>query len=166
MQEKLGREKTKIYLDTLQSNGFTFAHEAAFKGSLPILKTLVENGADVTAKTNLTPLFWAIIQGNTAASTFLIDYGSDLWLRDNFGNSMLFFVKNVECAQALLDKIKITQGEEAMHIFVTMPNNQGRSAWNYAMENETRQKAWGCMNTAKKYQIIADFLQKNGALPL
>ena len=66
--------------------------EAAEKGDLAAVRTMVEGGADVAAKNRYgqTALFLAVIRGHLDVAAYLIEKGSDGRLRDSFyGMSMM-----------------------------------------------------------------------------
>jgi len=64
---------------------------AMYDKSAEIIPWLIENGADIEARTNqgATPLLMAAQQGANVAVRFLLDRGADIEARDNEGNTPL-----------------------------------------------------------------------------
>lgn len=76
----LERECKNINLNQVGSNGRSPLQIAAFKGSLKIVKTLVQNGASVHYREpyNITALHEAAGNGHTAVVKYLLSVGADI----------------------------------------------------------------------------------------
>lgn len=66
---------------------------AAALAHLDVLRSLIENGADINASTadNCTPLMIAIEKGNINVATFLIEHGANVDLKDDRGDTALHY---------------------------------------------------------------------------
>jgi ankyrin repeat protein len=66
------------------SVGATALHWAAFKGHMPLVRFLVDRGADLNFQDNRkqTPLFWAITENRLDVADFLLAQGADPYLGD------------------------------------------------------------------------------------
>ena len=79
-------------LDLRDSYGRTPLSWAAENGHEPVVKLLLDKGADVESKNEyggLTPLFWAAENGHEAVVKLLLDNGADPESKDNFGRTPL-----------------------------------------------------------------------------
>ena len=56
--------------------------KASYYGNLPLVKYLVENGADITAEENAA-LRWASEKGHFDIVKYLVEHGADITARDN-----------------------------------------------------------------------------------
>lgn len=95
--------------------------QACTNNNLEMIKLLIENGADVnfTNIDNLTPLIFLVKDLDTQNNEiikYLIEQGADLYCDDNYGNCLLYLVKNtnkvdkVEIYKILVDAYK-AQGD-------------------------------------------------------
>jgi len=66
---------------------------AAYDGHLDIVSCLIENGADVNARTNFdsTPLMVACRNGHMNVVTYLLERGANMELQDKRGNTVLHY---------------------------------------------------------------------------
>ena len=73
--------------------GCTALHVAASKEHIDVLSCLVENGADIDARTkdNCTPLMIASRHNRVNAVTFLVEHGANINLKDKHGNTALHY---------------------------------------------------------------------------
>ncbi len=83
--------------------------EACNKNSINLVKSLVENGADVNQPdgNGNTPLFIACKNGNKALAKYLIDNGADVNQPDGNGNTPLFIACDrwyIDLAEYLIDR--------------------------------------------------------------
>ena len=55
------------------------------------MKLLLEKGADLESKDNfsLTPLFWAVADGQEAVVKLLLEKGAELGSKDDYGKTLL-----------------------------------------------------------------------------
>ncbi|MGB5965764.1 MAG: ankyrin repeat domain-containing protein [Sulfurimonadaceae bacterium] len=76
--------------------GQTLLHIASKKGLYPIVKTLIEKGADVNLvdTLNRTPLHYAILQQHYEIAKYLIKHGTDVSIADQEGNTPLYIYLN------------------------------------------------------------------------
>ncbi|KAL6617761.1 ankyrin repeat-containing domain protein [Neocallimastix sp. 'constans'] len=112
-------EQVRILLEhganpNVRSKTATPLVQSCIDGTLEIAKELIQHGADVNYLTNegLHPLFFLINEThkhNKEYIQYLIDQGSDLYCKDNYGNSLLYVLKNSN----KVDK------EEAYHTLIT-----------------------------------------------
>ncbi|MGB3694161.1 MAG: ankyrin repeat domain-containing protein [Spirulinaceae cyanobacterium] len=74
-------------------NSITALHYAAVKGNYEIVALLIENGADVNARSNesSTPLHWAMQSRNPETITLLIEKGADFEAVDQRGTTPLYW---------------------------------------------------------------------------
>ena len=79
-------------------------HEAAKKGDVEAVKTLLESGADVQAKEKKkgwTALHWAAYKGHGAVVTALLEYGADVNAKKKDGRTPRDVAKNNNIIQLL-----------------------------------------------------------------
>jgi ankyrin repeat protein len=85
---------------------------AVRKGDLAAVKTLLDSGANVNAKSpyGATPLFFAADRGNIEMVKLLIDRGADVNVKDTFyGSTALTFAaekERIEILKLLLAKVR------------------------------------------------------------
>ncbi|XP_029655622.1 serine/threonine-protein phosphatase 6 regulatory ankyrin repeat subunit C-like [Octopus sinensis] len=100
-------------------------------GNLEILKTLIENGADVNTKIKygMKPIHVAAYFGHLELTDYLVNYNISLEDDDDFGNTPLL----ISVQQRKLDVFAhlLTLGANGSH-----RNKRGKDAWTYAMELE------------------------------
>lgn len=72
--------------------GRTTLHEAALQDNIPMLRTLLEHGADVNERDDRgrTALFTAAFHGSAAAARLLLDHGAQVNACDERGENALF----------------------------------------------------------------------------
>lgn len=77
-------------VNTANAGGWTALHNAVMTGTLPVVKFLVSQGADINAKgnnTGMTPLHPAAAGGHLSVVKFLVSQGADVTARTNYGNT-------------------------------------------------------------------------------
>jgi ankyrin repeat protein len=90
-------------------NGYTPLDMAAFSiRYMPMVKLLVEKGADVNAQASsgATPLFWAVMREQRDELQYLIDHGANVNAADAYGDTILGMVLHMQYTsmiQILLD---------------------------------------------------------------
>jgi len=86
--------------------------EAATKGDLSVVESLIEEGAYVNARDNkgLTPLIWASAKNHVNVVTFLIKKGADINAKHHFGSTALISAAMNGCFEAT--KILIMNGAD------------------------------------------------------
>ncbi|MQM32728.1 MAG: hypothetical protein CRU78_20470 [Candidatus Accumulibacter phosphatis] len=82
--------KRRARLNTRNRNHETALSLAAFKGNLPIVRRLVEAGADVNLY-GWPPLIYAAFNGHTAVVEYLITRGANIDATTENGSTALFF---------------------------------------------------------------------------
>ena len=82
---------------------------AAASGQLDVLRSLIENGADINASTtdNCTPLMIAIEKGNINVATFLIEHGANVDLKDDRGDTALHYAVSRYILHNCNDSLKV-----------------------------------------------------------
>ena len=82
---------------------------AAALGKLDVLRSLIENGADINASTadNCTPLMIAIESGNINVATFLIEHGANVHLKDDRGDTALHYAISRYILHNCNDSLKV-----------------------------------------------------------
>ncbi|KAI9142531.1 ankyrin repeat-containing domain protein [Paraphysoderma sedebokerense] len=96
-------DSESVSANTRDVQNCTPLHWAAINSHFPVVKYLLDNGADVNAKGGdlvATPLHWAARQGHVQMSIYLIRHGADPSLSDNQGFSTLHLA--VHASQPLL----------------------------------------------------------------
>lgn len=83
----------------VQSKGLTPLAYTCINNSFAIAKELISYGADVNLETNegIHPLFFLMNETrkrNNEFIQYLIDQGADLYCKDDYGNSLLYVLKN------------------------------------------------------------------------
>jgi len=86
--------------------------EAATKGDLSTVESLIEEGAYVDARDEkgLTPLIWASANNHVNVVTFLIENGADVNVKHSFGSTALISATMNGCFEVI--KILITNGAD------------------------------------------------------
>ncbi|MDI9333912.1 MAG: ankyrin repeat domain-containing protein [Cytophagales bacterium] len=96
--------KTLIAKDAdVNKTGWTPLHYAATKGSVPVIKLLLEHHAYIDAESpnQTTPLMMAAMYGTFDAVKLLVDAGADVNLKNDQGLTALDFAKRVNRSDAV-----------------------------------------------------------------
>jgi ankyrin repeat protein len=77
-------------LDKLKSNGISALAIASIKGNLPIMKLLVNSGADINliGKSGVSPLYMAMKAQNLDCIQYLLEQGAQIFINDPIWNEM------------------------------------------------------------------------------
>jgi ankyrin repeat protein len=83
--------KMDIDINEHFESGWTALLAASAQGFMPIVKLLLEHGAnpDISNFNKITPLLYAVRYNNYEICSLLLEYGSDVNLQDIYGNSPL-----------------------------------------------------------------------------
>jgi ankyrin repeat protein len=128
-------------------DGSTPLHWAAWKGHIEIARLLLQNGAEVNAKSNdgSAPLHWAAIHGHVNILHLLVENGADLEAQSNNGWRALHRVAingNLPFIQELISRYHVDINARV--------NRRGRTALRWARMNG--------------YPEIITFLRANGGI--
>jgi ankyrin repeat protein len=114
-------------------------HDAAFKGSVLMITTLLEEGANVNARNRYSdiPLHFAAMQGHIEVITALLEAGADVNAFNKDGDTPLHeAAKNghVEVITALLDagadpNVRDERGKRAFDVIKTTNPLYGTPTW-------------------------------------
>jgi ankyrin repeat protein len=91
---KISLEEEPELINSLDKNGFTLLHHAAYSGNLDAVQLLVKKGADIYAKAKgcaWTPFFLASLQGHLEISEAFIKTGMQLDDKDRRGRSFIHY---------------------------------------------------------------------------
>jgi len=130
IEKKEKQAKIVKFLTTVDENGRTPLHKAAYIGNETLVKHLVsKERADVNAKTNTgaTPLHDAAAGGNVAVVEFLISEGTDVNAKTNTGATPLH-------SAAVNQKVEAVQFLVSKGANVNATNNDGKNALDMAKE--------------------------------
>jgi ankyrin repeat protein len=77
----------KVELNSLNQNGVTPLHQAAFANNVVVVELLLRRGADINKQSSdgCTPIHAAVQGGGSRAVALLIDYGADLFIENDNG---------------------------------------------------------------------------------
>ena len=77
----------KIQLNSLNQNGVTPLHQAAFANNVSVVELLLRRGADINKQSSdgCTPIHAAVQGGSSRAVALLIDYGADMFIENENG---------------------------------------------------------------------------------
>ncbi len=119
-QKEKSRQGYLNFINRKCANGYTALHYAAFRGNLEIIKILIENGADHTAKnTRGLNILHIAAQGDQPEVLiyFKEKYGMDINETDNNGSTPLHwacFMSSEVCVDFLLSWIDKVNVKESM----------------------------------------------------
>jgi hypothetical protein len=157
-------------------NGLTLLHYAAVRYNLPLVKFLVENGANVNARddTGRTPIFYVtdiwdeevsinkegLQKKNQAIINYLLRNGADLTLRDRLGNTIFHHLAELRSADQNIDLIKRLLLNADLNLLKSK-NDDDKTAWEIAHKNSSAQKIYtaiyqqavdlGLLSTQKRF---------------
>ncbi|KAL7935487.1 ankyrin repeat-containing domain protein [Trichoderma chlorosporum] len=118
--------------DWLPAQNATSLLVASYYGLRPIIKLLLEKGADIEMKGRIdgrTPLSWAAEQGHEAAVQLLLEKGAEIDAKDKKGQtSLLYAVKKEHEAITLL---LLKKGAD-----INAKDNKGQTSLLYAVKKE------------------------------
>jgi ankyrin repeat protein len=118
-------------------NGYTPLDLAAFSVRyMPMVKLLVEKGADVNAQASsgATPLFWAVMREQKDEVQYLVDHGANVNAADAYGDTILDMVLHMQYTsmiQILLDhNVDVNAIDQSQHrpLFYAMQMDDHRWA--------------------------------------
>ncbi len=102
-------------VDAQDDDGYTALHYAVLKSNVPMVKLLLDAGADPNKANRFgnTPFYYSFSQGepNIALTQLLLDYGADVNQRDKIGTTPLFRVVNFKKMSEVL-KLLIAAGAD------------------------------------------------------
>ena len=77
----------KIELNSLNQNGATPLHQAAYANNVAVVELLLRRGADINKQSSdgCTPMHAAVQGGSSRSVALLIDYGADLFIENDNG---------------------------------------------------------------------------------
>jgi hypothetical protein len=127
-------------------SGSTPLHDAAENGHIEIVRLLLQNGAEVNAKSNYgyTPLHCAASHGHIDILHLLVENGADLEAQGNYGERALHWAVlngNLPFIQELISRY---------HVDINARVNDGRTA------------LW--VARARNHSTVFTFLQSNGGI--
>jgi hypothetical protein len=134
-----------INVNVKDVSGSTPLHWAAYNGHIEIVRLLLQNGADVNAKSNYgSTLHWAASHGNVDILHLLVENGADLEAQSNDGERALHsaaYHRHLPFIQELISRY---------HVDINARMNNGSTALAVARRNN--------------YPAIITFLQSNGGI--
>ena len=140
-KNKLDPTKFNDFINQNNDQGVTALHYASFRGIVPIIKLLVENGAEITAKTKrgLNVIHYAA-QGNRANSLMYFyrnysDKNLDFKEPDEGGSTPLHWASYSSSVEVLLYILNLNmfQSDEEKERFINARDKQGFTALHLAV---------------------------------
>jgi ankyrin repeat protein len=149
--------------------------DAARKGDVAAVKSLLAKGADVNAKTryNQTPLMFAAQQGHIEIVKLLLEAGADVNVTDTFYKFVTAVSVAAERGHAEVVKLLLEKGAKGKETALQVGAQEGhapvvRVALDVAgpggLSQETLDRALGFVDQAESKEI-AEMLKKAGAKP-
>ena len=153
--------------------GETSLHCAALNGHVEIVRLLLQNGADVKAKSNggSTPLHWAAKFGHVDILHLLLENGADLEAQDDKGKRTLHWVTGNGHFPFIRELIS------RYHVDINARSNYGETAlWNARDRRErvimdffgeiggTEYDLIGFLDANCGTEYVIDFLEANGGI--
>ena len=122
----------------IRENQGIMLHAAARKGSLELVKLLVDNGADVNAtynnkyQRNTTPLFFSVESSNFPVTRYLMEKGARINIKNDYGETPLHIaseVGNIQMVKLLLKNgadlnAKTFRGKSALDRSITFKRKE------------------------------------------
>ncbi len=114
-------------------SGWTALHYACDRGNSPVVKLLIESGADVqffTPGMSTPPILWAALRGQIDTTEMLLRAGADINTSDNMGHTALHYAcssGSEDLAKLLVAKgadigAKASNGNTPLHKACSIPN--------------------------------------------
>jgi ankyrin repeat protein len=160
---------TKIEIEAQENTGWTLLHDAAYKGDLKQVKTIIkENKIAIDQKDiyGQTPLWWAAQNGKVEVITFLADHGASVNDADEWGRRPIQVTEDAKAFKALLDKgasldIRDKSGNTLLHSLA-----EGFNTLNAETERLEKAKTEIARTLLQTKEVLVNSVNESGQTPL